>query len=195
MKRLFIISGCNGAGKTTASYSILPEMLGCDEFVNADEIARGLSPFNPESAAIQSGRLMLQRINHLLDEGRDFAFETTLSTKSHRNIIKKAQQLGYQVTLLFFWLQTPELAIKRVEIRVKEGGHFISEEVIRRRYINGLRNFFNIFEPIVDEWMLIDNSGEPYEIIAIKSNSTQLVRKKDRWESLSNQYKTKGDGQ
>jgi len=195
LKRLFIISGCNGAGKTTASYSILPEMLGCDEFVNADEIARGLSPFNPESAAIQSGRLMLQRINRLLDEGRDFAFETTLSTKSHRNIIKKAQQLGYQITLLFFWLHTPELAIKRVEIRVKEGGHFISEEVIRRRYINGLRNFFNIFEPIVDEWMLIDNSGEPYEIIAIKSNSTQLVRKKDRWESLSNQYKTKGDGQ
>ncbi len=195
MKRLFRISGCNGAGKTTASYSILPEMLGCDEFVNADEIARGLSPFNPESAAIQSGRLMLQRINRLLDEGRDFAFETTLSTKSYRNIIKKAQQLGYQITLLFFWLHTPELAIKRVEIRVKEGGHFISEEVIRRRYINGLRNFFNIFEPIVDEWMLIDNSGEPYEIIAIKSNSTQLVRKKYRWESLSNQYKTKGDGQ
>jgi len=195
LKRLFRISGCNGAGKTTASYSILPEMLGCDEFVNADEIARGLSPFNPESAAIQSGRLMLQRINRLLDECRDFAFETTLSTKSHRNIIKKAQQLGYQVTLLFFWLHTPELAIKRVEIRVKEGGHFISEEVIRRRYINGLRNFFNIFEPIVDEWMLIDNSGEPYEIIAIKSNSTQLVRKKDRWESLSNQFNTKGDGQ
>ena len=189
MKRLFIISGCNGAGKTTASYTILPEMLNCDEFVNADEIAKGLSPFNPESAAIQSGRLMLERINKLIECGDDFAFETTLATRAYKNFVIKAQDHGYQVTLLFFWLRSQELAVKRVETRVKEGGHNIPEVTIRRRYENGLKNFFGIFETIVDEWILIDNSGEPYEIIAQKNNSVISVKNEGIWESLLKTYK------
>jgi len=189
LKRLFIISGCNGAGKTTASYTILPEILECEEFVNADEIAKGLSPFNPESAAIQSGRLMLNRINELIDKGEDFAFETTLATKSYRNLVKMAKESEYFVTLLFFWLRTPDLAVKRVETRVIEGGHSIPEEIIRRRYENGLKNFFNIFESLVDEWIFIDNSGEPYEIIAQKNTESITIRNSSIWNLLLQKYK------
>ena len=189
MKRLFIISGCNGAGKTTASYTILPELLDCDEFVNADEIAKGLSPFNPESAAIQSGRLMLDRINKFITSGKDFAFETTLATKSYKNLVKKAKEHGYLVTILFFWLRTSDLAVKRVETRVIEGGHDIPEDVIRRRYENGLNNFFTIFESLVDEWIFIDNSGEPYEIIAQKSSKSLIIKNSNLWSLLMIKYK------
>lgn len=189
LKRLFIISGCNGAGKTTASYTILPELLDCDEFVNADEIAKGISPFNPDSAAIQSGRLMLNRINDLIKREKDFAFETTLSTKSYKNLVLKAKKENYQITLLFFWLRTPELAVKRVETRVKEGGHNIPEQVIRRRYDNGLKNFFNIFKSIVDEWIFIDNSGEPYEIIAQKDlPNSEIIHNSSKWNELLEKY-------
>ncbi|MCH5217572.1 MAG: zeta toxin family protein [Muribaculaceae bacterium] len=154
---LFIIAGCNGAGKTTASYSVLPELLGCREFVNADEIARGLSPFNPESVAIEAGKLMLQRIGNLMSERKTFAIETTLATKSYANTIKKAKELGYTVILLFFWLPSPEMAAERVSKRVSEGGHNIPTDVIYRRYWAGLQNFFTIFAPIVDSWMFYDN--------------------------------------
>jgi predicted ABC-type ATPase len=191
LKRLFIISGCNGAGKTTASYTILPEILNCEEFVNADEIAKGLSPFHPELAAIQAGRLMLERIEKMIDEGKDFAFETTLSTRSYKNFIKHSQESGYYVTLLFFWLNSPELAIRRVETRVKEGGHFIPIEVIQRRYENGLKNFFMIFEPIVDEWIFIDNSGDPYEIIAHKNSNEKEIYNDHRWNELFKKYAKK----
>ena len=139
MPNLYIISGCNGAGKTTASFTVLPEMLGCREFVNADEIARGISPFKPESVAIQAGKIMLNRIEDLLANQMDFAIETTLTTKSYINTIAKAKTLGYQVTLLFFWLNDVELAIERVKTRVSEGGHHIPEEVIRRRYSKGIQ--------------------------------------------------------
>ncbi|MBI9067930.1 MAG: zeta toxin family protein [Salinivirgaceae bacterium] len=188
LKRLYIISGSNGAGKTTASYTILPEMLECNEFVNADEIAKGLSPFRPEKAAIQAGRLMLNRINQLIETGQDFAFETTLATKSYKNFVVKAKENGFKVTLLFFWLRSAELAVKRVETRVKEGGHNIPEETIRRRYENGLINFFNIFKPIVDEWMFIDNSGEPYEILAEGNSISSDIQNEDTWTSLIYKY-------
>lgn len=189
MSSLYIIAGCNGAGKTTASYTILPEILDCDEFVNADEIAKGLSPFNPESEAIAAGRLMLSKINRLIQRGNDFAFETTLATRSYKNFIIKARQKGYKVTLLFFWLRNQELAVKRVETRVREGGHNIPEHVIRRRYVNGLENFYQIFEPIVDEWMFIDNSGEPYQIVANKNAKGITVNNKNLWQELRRKYK------
>lgn len=139
-KRLNIIAGCNGAGKTTASYTILPEILDCKEFINADEIAKGLSPFQPEKVAFEAGRIMLNRINELLLNGRSFAFETTLATKSYKNKIIEAQEKGYQTTLLFFWLRTIELAKERVKTRVLEGGHDIPPKIIERRYLNGIRN-------------------------------------------------------
>ena len=124
-KNLYIISGCNGAGKTTASYTVLPEILDCREFVNADEIARGLSPFNPEGMAIEAGRLMLRRIEELLNRNETFSIETTLATRSYLNLVQRAQAKGYQVHLLFFWLRTPELAVLRVAERVQKGGHNI----------------------------------------------------------------------
>ena len=157
---LYIIAGCNGAGKTTASYSVLPELLNCREFVNADEIAKGLSPFNPESVAIEAGKLMLQRINLLVSQRRTFAIETTLSTRSYASLIKEAHEKGYLVVLLFFWLPSPEMAIERVAKRVSEGGHNIPTETIIRRYWLGLQNFFKIFAPIVDSWMFFENENK-----------------------------------
>lgn len=154
---LYIIAGCNGAGKTTASYSVLPDLLGCREFVNADEIAKGLSPFNPESVAIEAGKLMLNRISQLLSEKKSFAIETTLATRSYASLVKKAQSKGYNVILLFFWISSPEMAIERVAKRVCEGGHNIPTDTIIRRYWLGLQNFFDIFAPIVDSWMFFEN--------------------------------------
>lgn len=143
---------------------MLPELLGCKEFVNADEIAKGLSPFNPESVAIEAGKLMLQRINLLLGQKKTFAIETTLATRSYAGLINKAHKNGYQVILLFFWLSSPEMAIRRVAQRVSEGGHNIPAETIIRRYWLGLQNFFNIFAPIVDGWMFFDNVDKAHLI-------------------------------
>lgn len=166
MPNLYIIAGCNGAGKTTASFTVLPEMLDCDEFINADEIARGLSPFNPDKAAIEAGRIMLSKIDKLILNQQDFAFETTLATKSYSNTIKKARHAGYQVTLVFFYLDSYDLAIERVKIRVVEGGHDIPKPVIIRRYYGGLKNLFNLYIPICDYWMIFDNSTLHSELIA-----------------------------
>lgn len=173
-KNLYIIAGCNGAGKTTASFTILPEILNCKEFVNADEIAKGLSPFQPEKVAFESGRIMLKRINELLESKQDFAFETTLSTKSYKHKIIEAQNKKYKVTLLFFWLETVELAIERVKTRVLEGGHNIDNETIIRRYYRGIKNLFEIYLPIADEVMIFDNSLENPDLIAIKSKEKEI---------------------
>ena len=176
-KNLYIISGCNGAGKTTASYTVLPEILNCREFVNADEIARGLSPFNPSSVAIEAGRLMLQRIEELLKRNETFSIETTLATRSYVNFVKQAQEQGYSVRLLFFWLSTPELAVKRVAERVSKGGHDIPQDIIRRRYVAGINNLFKLFMPIVNYWAIFDNSETPRKKVAIggKDSQTEIV--------------------
>ena len=166
MPNLYIISGCNGAGKTTASYSVLPDALECRTFVNADEIAKGLSPFQPETVSIQAGRIMLQRIDDLIARGQDFAFETTLSSKSYIQTIKKAQAQNYHVTLLYFWLNSPQLAIERVQKRVAAGGHNVPDDVVIRRYKRGLSNFLNLYVPICDYWLMVDNSVKLPEIIA-----------------------------
>ena len=166
MPNLYIISGCNGAGKTTASYSVLPDMLDCKEFVNADEIAKGLSPFQPDKVAIEAGRIMLNRINELIKQRVDFAFETTLSARTYRHLIKEAQSNGYFVTLVYFWLSSVVLAIERVRTRVISGGHDIPEETIRRRYTTGLENLSKIYLPICDYWMIFDNSEHPSTLIA-----------------------------
>lgn len=158
VKNLYIISGCNGAGKTTASYTVLPEILDCKEFVNADEIARGLSPFNSGSVAIEAGRLMLQRIEELLGKQKTFSIETTLATRSYLNLVRRAQATGYRVSLLFFWLRTPELAIQRVAERVEKGGHDISVNIIKRRYISGINNLFKLYKKEVDYWAIYDNT-------------------------------------
>lgn len=131
MPELYIIAGCNGAGKTTASFTVLPYTLHCTEFVNSDEIARGLSPFQPEKVAIQAGKIMLSRIEELIQLQENFAIETTLTTLSYQQTIARAQAAGYEVTLIFFWLNDVNLAIERVKLRVKEGGHHIPTETIK----------------------------------------------------------------
>ena len=173
-KNLYIIAGCNGAGKTTASFTILIDTLGCKEFVNADEIAKGLSPFQPEEVSYEAGRIMLNRINELLNKGVSFSFETTLSTKSYKSFILKAKEQGYKVTLLYFWLQTIELAKERVRTRVLEGGHNIPEDVIERRYERGIKNLFEIYIDIVDAILIFDNSFGKHHLIAQTDNSKNL---------------------
>ena len=133
-----------------------------------------MSPFQPEKVAFGSGRIMLNRIDELLKENESFAFETTLSTRSYKNKIKTAREKGYTITLLFFWLQNVELAKERVKIRVLEGGHNIEPEVIERRYLNGIKNLFEIYFPIVDGLLIFDNSEGKHELLAIKTIDGQL---------------------
>ena len=178
MPRLYIISGCNGAGKTTASYSLLPEMLDCSEFVNSDEFAKGLSPFDPSKASIQASRFMLMKIRYLLKRQQDFAIETTLATRTLLKTAKQAQSAGYTVTLLYFWLNSPDMAVERVKARVETGGHNIPEETIRRRYSRGIYYFFNLYAPISERWILADNSQIPFRVIA-EGSKDEIVNIKD----------------
>jgi predicted ABC-type ATPase len=187
-RNLYIIAGCNGAGKTTASYTILPEILHCKAFVNADEIARGLSPFQPEAVAIEAGRLMLKRIGELLHNNESFAFETTLASKSYRNTLLQAKSKGYKVTLLFFWLPTIALAKERVRNRVIKGGHNIESDVIARRYVSGIKNLFDIYILLADVALLIDNSGINYEIIAKKSSDSIDIIHPSKFNQLKEYY-------
>lgn len=178
MPRLYIISGCNGAGKTTASYSLLPEMLNCTQFVNSDEFAKGLSPFNPEKASIQASRFMIMKIRYLLQRDQDFAIETTLATRTLLKTVKMAQNAGYTVTLLYFWLNSPELAVERVRARVETGGHNIPEETIRRRYQVGIDYFFHYYAPVCERWILADNSQIPFRVIA-EGTKDEVISIKD----------------
>ena len=158
-KKVIIIAGPNGAGKTTFAEEFLPKEAACLTFVNADLIAAGLAPFEPERVAFRAGRMMLEEIFNHAQRGENFAFETTLSGRSYAKLIPSWQAEGYIVKLFFLGLATPELAIARVRQRVREGGHNIAELVIRRRFAAGLCNFENMYKPLVDEWALYDNSG------------------------------------
>ncbi|MBP3227181.1 MAG: zeta toxin family protein [Bacteroidaceae bacterium] len=184
MRKLYIISGPNGAGKTTASYTVLPDVLNCREFVNADEIARGLSPFNPASVAVEAGRLMLARIKTLLEQGQTFAIETTLATRSYINLVRQAQQKGYVVSLLYIWIESPELAIRRVAERVSKGGHDIPENVIRRRYRLGLQNLFGLYMPKVDDWIIVNNTHPPRRTIAQGTQTSQITYENDTFNKI-----------
>jgi len=187
-KVLYIIAGCNGAGKTTASFTILPDILDCQEFVNSDEIAKGLSPFHPDKVIIEAGKIMLHRIECLMNKNSNFAIETTLAPKSYKNTLIKAQEKGYQIIILFFWLQTVELAKKRVQKRVSEGGHDIINEVIERRYVAGIRNLFDIYMQLADEILIFDNSEGKHELIAKKINQSEITVLNNRKFNLLKQY-------
>ncbi|MDD7252080.1 MAG: zeta toxin family protein [Prevotellaceae bacterium] len=183
-QKIYIIAGCNGAGKTTASYTILPQILECEEFVNADEIAKGLSPFHPERVPIEAGRLMIERIRDLMKSRTTFALETTLSTRSYVSLIQRAHKAGYTVELLFFWLSSPEVAIQRVAKRVSEGGHNIPEDVIRRRYAAGIKNLFNIYSHVVDRWMLIDNNTGRSVVLAESNGGVTKIYDFERFKLI-----------
>ncbi len=178
MPNLYIISGCNGSGKTTASYTLLPELLECTQYVNSDEFAKGLSPFDPNQATIKASRLMLLKIKYLFKRREDFGIETTLATRTLKSMIKIAQEAGYKVTILYFWLNSPDLAVKRVESRVAAGGHNIPEETIRRRYKLGASYFWKDYLPICDRWILADNSEFPFKVVA-EGAKTEIISIKD----------------
>lgn len=186
---LYIIAGCNGAGKTTASLTILPEILNCSEFVNADAIAAGLSPFHPESVAIEAGKLMLKRIDFLIESKKDFALETTLSSKNHLQTIKKAQKQGFEITLLFFWLNSVELAEERVKIRVSKGGHDIPSEVIARRYERGLENLEG-YCALCNDWFVYDNSNNLSELIMDGNFQNKTIYNEETFKKIK-QYENK----
>lgn len=187
MHNLYIIAGCNGAGKTTASLTILPDILNCRQFVNADNIAAGLSPFDVDSVAIEAGRIMLHRINELIDLREDFAIETTLATRSYVSLIHRAKDLGYKVSLIYIWLNSPELALQRVADRVKNGGHNIDAEVVRRRYYKGIKNLLTLFIPNCDFWTIADNSDNELIPIAHKEGFGNVIENSDLWNIINKQ--------
>ncbi|MBQ3881214.1 MAG: zeta toxin, partial [Bacteroidales bacterium] len=192
MPNLYIISGCNGSGKTTASYTMLPEILGCSQFVNSDEFAKGLSPFKPEAASVSASRYMLIKTRFLFERNEDFGIETTLSTRSLRKTIRLAQARGYFVTVLYFWLNSPELAIERVRARVSTGGHGIPEDVIRRRYYMGLRYFFEDYRDLADRWILADNSETPFKVVAQGWKNSMIVKDKPKYTEIEHLSKMVG---
>ena len=176
---LYVVAGPNGAGKSTFARLFLPEYADCREFVNADLIAAGLSPFNPESLAIQSGKLMLERIEALAETRVDFGFETTLAGRSWVPVLQRLRERGYRLHIFFLWLPTADLALSRVEERVRAGGHSVPEEVVRRRFHRGLRNFFEIYVQVVDAWLLLDNSNMPPDPVALGIDGQQIALERE----------------
>ncbi len=158
-KQIFIIAGPNGAGKTTFAEVFVPATPLLTQFVNADLIATGLSPFNPDREAIQAGKLMLSQIDKLVAHGESFCLETTLAGRGYAAKIPVWQSMGYEVVLIFLKLDSAETAIKRVAARVRQGGHNIPADVIRRRFAAGIANLTHIYKALVDSWLLFDNSG------------------------------------
>lgn len=167
MPTLYIIAGPNGAGKTTAAYNLLPDVFTTVEFVNADEIAKGLSPLNPEGVAFEAGRIMLKRLDTLINNGESFAFETTLSGLAYLKFIRQAKTAGFDVVFFFVHLNSFQLAQNRVAFRVRKGGHNIPPDVIERRYYKGMANF-SVYQALADDWYVYDNSGAEY-VMAVKS--------------------------
>lgn len=153
---VIVLGGPNGSGKSTAAVRLLHDKLTVMEFVNADEIAKGLSPFNPEGVAVQAGRIMLDRIEELSNRGESFAFETTLASRTFASFIKRLQQeRGYQFRLVYIWLRSPHLNVGRVALRVESGGHEVPQDTIRRRYFRSVRNLFDLYLPLADEWSVL----------------------------------------
>ena len=190
---MYIISGCNGSGKTTASYTLLPELLDCSEFVNSDEFAKSLAPFHPETAYITASRYMLKKLRYLFTRREDFCIETTLATRSLLKTVRMAQDQGYFVTVVYLWLRSPDIAIKRVAARVEAGGHDVAPDVIRRRYYTGLEYFFDLYSPVCDKWMLVDNSETDFRIIAEGSAKGTTVRDLPLYQQITQQIKETHD--
>jgi predicted ABC-type ATPase len=189
-RNVIILSGSNGAGKSTAAPAVLVGALAVEEFVNADAIARGLSAFNPDAAALESGRVMLRRLDELAASGANFAFETTLASRSFAAKLEKWIAAGYFFHLYHFWLPSPEMSVARVAGRVYAGGHHIPAETIRRRYHAGLSNFFELYKPLAFSWKLFDNTNKSErQLIAAGSfrNETQVVHPA-LWKQLKDKY-------
>jgi predicted ABC-type ATPase len=164
----YIIAGPNGVGKTTFAREFLPNYADCRNFVNADLIAQGMSPFSPETAAVRAGRLMLEEIDLFMRRGADFGFETTLSGRGHLNLVRQLKKHAYEVHVFYQWVPSVDLALSRIKERVLRGGHDVPEAVVRRRFGRSIRNFLVHYRPLADRWMLFDNSDAALSIIASK---------------------------
>lgn len=184
----YVIAGPNGAGKTTFALQYLPRFVGCPEFVNADLIASGLSPFNPESQASIAGRLMLRRLDDLSSARRTFGFETTLAGRAHaRRLQVMKRRFDDRLAMFFIWLPSVEQAIARVAARVREGGHGIPEPTIRRRYRQGITNFGKLYAPLFDQWVVYDGSDRPAVKIVSEVDGNRTVFDADRFIQLTQQ--------
>lgn len=181
--KLILLAGPNGAGKSTLAPFLLRDRLGIVEYVNADTLAMGLSAFQPESVAMQAGRIMLKRLQELAVQRVNFAFESTLASRSYAAWINRISRDGYSLHLLFLWLRNPEIAIERVKERVRMGGHDVPEEVIRRRYRRGIQNFFEIYQTLAQTWVVYDNSspGEPVTIARAIEGTQPDVYEPNLW--------------
>ena len=190
MPKVVVIAGPNGAGKSTAAPAVLRNTLQVNEFVNADTIAAGLSAFSPDAVAIAAGRIMLGRIRELASEGRDFAFETTLASRSFAPWLKSLQLRRYTFHLVYLWLPTVELAVARVAERVRRGGHAVAEDMVRRRYERSLLNFFGIYSQFADSWLMVNNSVRPRPRMVAKRTVGRSVRvfRADEWSALRARY-------
>ncbi|HVS35396.1 MAG TPA: zeta toxin family protein [Gemmataceae bacterium] len=175
---VYIIAGPNGAGKTTFASEFLPGFVRCREFLNADLIAAGLSPFAPETQNVRAGRLLLERIRELAKERADFGFETTLSGRTYVKVLGDMKASGYRVVLFFLWLPSAEMAVGRVENRVRQGGHPVPPEDVRRRYGTSLRNLFRLYRPIADDWWLYNASRMPPKLIAGEEQGRRIIKQK-----------------
>ena len=184
--KLIVIAGCNGAGKSTLAPHLLRDTFGLTEYVNADTIAQGLSAFAPEKVALEAGRVMLKRLRELAARRAHFAFESTLASRSYAPWIAELKQQGYEFDLFFIWLSSPELAVRRVEERVKLGGHAIPEAVIRRRYRRGLQNFFALYQPMADSWTVYDNSSGDHPLLVAdqQADAPLQIHEAALWEEL-----------
>lgn len=183
-KTVYIIAGSNGSGKTTFAKMFLPDYVKCPNFVNADLIAQGLAPFKPRAAAIKAGKLVLQQIHEYAERGVDFAFETTLSGRSYLSLLSELKAKDYALHLFFLWIPSPELAIARIKDRVQEGGHYVPVEDVRRRFVRGLCNFFSFYEPLLDSWMLFDNSKAKPVLIAKRRNGNREVVNEELFQAI-----------
>ncbi len=181
---LYIIAGPNGAGKTTFARKFLPQYVECLEFVNADFIAGGLSPFAPERAAIHAGRLMLEQIHSLGERGVDFGFETTLSGKTYVKLLQGMRKGGYLIHIFFLWITDVELALERIKLRVRNGGHPIPEAIVRRRFVRTLPNFLRVYKPLANSWTIFDNSGDVPKMIAFEESAKIEILDPDLFNNL-----------
>ncbi|AGY57991.1 zeta toxin family protein [Gloeobacter kilaueensis] len=186
MPQLYLLGGPNGAGKTTSAYALLRSELSAIEFVNADIIAARLNPAHPESVAFRAGRMMLERLEQLILYGSDFIFESTLASRSFARLLLRCRERAYFVNLLYFWLDSPELAVSRVANRVRSGGHFVAPEDVRRRYDRSIANLRELYIPLADSWRVYDNSCETARKLA-EGNRTDSITIYDQqgWQSLT----------
>jgi predicted ABC-type ATPase len=185
---VIVIGGPNGAGKSTIAPLVLRDYLAVPDFVNADQIAAGLSAFNPEGAAFEAGRIMLRRLDELAASGRSFAFESTLSSRTFSVFLKKLKAQGYRVNLCYVWLDSIALAQERVALRVKMGGHNIPPDVIARRYGRSIQNFRDLYLPLADKWSVFDNSDINHTKIAVEAENGELkIYEEALWNSIKNQ--------